>query len=163
MLEIKILEIKTSLMFLCLVSGQVAFAAEAPNQNITTCFDPNTKAPYFTNIQSSLPTDCQNTKIIQPYEFKKSAQDTGLRPAEKAQLQELNTQEQIQKQADLNRYQNVDEKVGLGVYGSWQDYRQAQCFAYQERVAEAQADRKNDVRLNRQIQRDLKQIEYYCR
>jgi hypothetical protein len=44
-----------------------------------------------------------------------------------------------------------------------EDYRHNMCQFYKTRVEEARAGRKDDVALNRQIDRDLKQIDYYCR
>ncbi len=95
------------------------------------------------------------------YKQSKSNQDTSLRETEKAALQAIEQSEQAS--AEKIAANQADEKISLGIYGAWQDHREDKCFAYKARVEEAQADRKDDVRLNRQIQRDLKQIDYYCR
>ena len=140
----------------CLMTLAIGQVALASSSEIYHCDDPDSGSHYMTNMKSSLPENCQNIQVMAvPTYQSQSSEDTGLRASEKAQLQRIeNTEAQMRQ---------VDEKVGLGVLGSWQDYRHNQCFAYRERVAEAQADRKDDVRLNRQIQRDLTQIDYYCR
>ncbi len=152
---------RTVLFLTCLVSSQVAFA----KTTVYSCFDAESGNHYLTNVEASVPKNCQDIQIISMPEFTQStnASDTGLRPAEKAMLQAINLQEEKMNQAAFVRAQHVDEKVGAGIYGSWLDNRHEQCFAYKTRVAEALADRKSDVKLDRQIQRDLKQIEYYCK
>lgn len=153
--------LKATLFFTCLVSSQTAFA----QTTVYSCFDEASGNHYVTNVKTSVPNSCQNIQIITLPEFKQStnASDTGLRPAEKALLQKMASQEEKMNQAAFMRAQQVDEKVGAGIYGSWLDNRHEQCFAYKTRVAEALADRKSDVKLDRQIQRDLRQIEYYCK
>lgn len=153
--------IKGALFLACLVSSQTAFA----QSTVYSCFDETSGSHYITNVKTSVPNNCQNIQIITLPEFKQSANtnDAGLRPGEKAMLKEIAIQEEKMNQAAFVRAQQVDEKVGAGIYGSWLDNRHEQCFGYKTRVAEALADRKSDVKLDRQIQRDLKQIEYYCK
>ncbi len=146
------------LVSLYLVSGQVAVA----ETKIISCVDPMTHNRYLTNVKTSVPENCQQIETLTFPPYKQSSEDNGLRPSEKAQLQEINRAEEQRYQAALTRSQYIDESVGAGVYGSWRDNRHDQCFAYQARVEEALADRKDDVKLNRQIRRDLTQIKYYC-
>lgn len=146
----------------CLLAGQVAIAAEQSNK-IISCFDPSTGSYYLSNLKTDIPQNCQNIKTIDLPQYKSSENnlDTGLRESEKAQLKALEQhQEQVQKEAAARQ---PYDQMGQGIYGAWLDKRQDMCFAYRARVEEAQADRKDDVKLNRQIQRDLTQINYYCR
>lgn len=154
--------LRISLALACLLSSQVALAA-SQDSKIISCIDPATDHRYLTNVETSLPENCQQVETFVFPTHKQSTEDNGLRPAEKAQLEQLQRTEEQRTQAMLSRAQYLDENVGVGVYGSWRDNRHEQCFAYKARVEEALADRKNDVKLNRQIQRDLAQIKHYCR
>lgn len=153
--------LRLSLALICLLSSPLALAA-AQHSTIISCIDPASGNRYLTNVETSLPKNCQQVETFTFPAYKQSTDDNGLRPAEKAQLQEINRAEEQRHQVAITRAQYVDDSVGAGVYGSWRDNRHDQCFAYKARVEEALADRKNDVKLNRQIQRDLTQIKYYC-
>ncbi len=133
----------------------IARADKMPTTTITTTYDcimPETGEHYLTNVQASIPKDCTHLKI-KTFRLPRS-EVNGLRATEQAPLHTQNP---------ALSEQRLSDSLSGSLSGLFEDNRQDKCFAYRSRIAEARADRKNDVKLNRQIQRDLSQMQYYCR
>lgn len=143
-----------------LLSSRIVLANEQETNTILyRCLDPISGEPYFTNVRSSVPQDCLKLESfpISQYAPKNNnienniADSSGLRASEKSQIQNFSSSSEAATHSTTNT-----ESPWL------REYYHEQCLTYRTRVEEAQSDRKDDVKLNRQIQRDLKQIDYYC-
>lgn len=161
--------IKKYKLGIALLLFALPFASVASNK-VWVCKIEN--QTYMSNQPEFMPKECQNTQEIDLNKYSSEAPKNainnenkapeGLRAGEKQMLESIETNEHSFYNSTARRFENVDERVGSGIYGNYIDTRQDKCYFYTARVEEARADRKDDVKLNRQIARDLTQIQYYC-
>jgi hypothetical protein len=136
-----------------------------------------------TTLESTPPKQCDT---LQEYHYPTYAKEAanankeekqqagiGLRPEEIRQL-EASSATPINSQARINRYENVDDRVGWSLANGYVDSRQEKCAFYRAELNNAlyfiktQNDQLIDIgpvrsaELAVQIQQGQSQVDYYC-
>lgn len=128
-----------------------------------------------TTLESILSKDCDSVQTFHYSSFSKPKQNptSDLRPGEIQQLQQLDNGP-FPSQANLRRYENVDERVGWSLSNDYLDSRQDKCTFYQAMLNRAlsyvavknqqmvEIGPYRSAELMTQIEQAETQVRYYC-